>query len=57
MSHKDKKGKQSTRNPEDEVQDKSSRIVKRHPSRLLGAGRDAATLGNRSPAAQAQGDI
>src|ERR1051325_8839487 len=43
MSHKDKKGKQSTRNPEDEVQDKSSRIIKRHPSRLLGAA-------NRPPA-------
>src|ERR1051325_1250877 len=43
MSHKDKKGKQSTRNPEDEVQDKSSHIIKRHPSRLLGAG-------NRPPA-------
>src|ERR1051325_3330973 len=43
MSHKDKKGKQSTGNQEDEVKDKSSRIIKRHPSRLLGAG-------NRPPA-------
>ena len=57
MSHKDKKGKQSTRNPEDEVQDKSSRIIKRHPSRLLGAGRDVVTSGNRPPATEAQEDV
>ncbi|CAB4426799.1 unnamed protein product [Rhizophagus irregularis] len=44
MSQKEKKGKQSARNPEDEVQNKSSRIIKRHPSRLLGISRDVATL-------------
>ncbi|CAB4429585.1 unnamed protein product [Rhizophagus irregularis] len=52
MSQKEKKGKQSARNPEDEVQNKSSRIIKRHPSRLLGtqegAGRDVVTPSNRS---------
>ena len=42
MSHKDKKGKQSTHNPEDEVQDKSSRIIKRYHSRLLSVSRDVA---------------
>ncbi|CAG8720743.1 14788_t:CDS:2, partial [Rhizophagus irregularis] len=44
MSQKEKKGKQSARNPEDEVQNKSSRIIKRHPSRLLGISQDVATL-------------
>ncbi|PKY13585.1 hypothetical protein RhiirB3_425437 [Rhizophagus irregularis] len=51
MSQKEKKGKQSAHNPEDEVQNKSSRIIKRHPSRLLGiqegAGRDVVIPGNR----------
>ena len=57
MSYKVKKGKQSTCNPEDKVQDKSSCIIKRHPSRLLGAGRDVVTLGNRPPVTQAQEDV
>ncbi|CAB4428324.1 unnamed protein product [Rhizophagus irregularis] len=44
MSQKEKKGKQSARNPEDEVQNKSSCIIKRHPSRLLGISQDVTTL-------------